>query len=123
MKSVKLLKSVVFSSAIALTLAPYPSLASQPKVGCTFSSQKSNLRDKCSFSSSGRLSRFIPKSVTLDWSDRVRTKIEVLTVESLHMGVAKGTAKVDGSDATYTMASDSGMCFKISKNNNSICYR
>ncbi|MBW4524094.1 MAG: hypothetical protein KME18_02705 [Phormidium tanganyikae FI6-MK23] len=106
--------------AIALSV---PVAAQSPKIGCTFQGKGTFLRDRCSFSNSGALSRFIPKSTTLDWNDGVRTQIEFLTIESLHMGAAEGTATIDGEPATFKTFSDGGKCITVVKSGNSVCYR
>ncbi|KAM3092078.1 hypothetical protein ACKFKG_23515 [Phormidesmis sp. 146-35] len=120
MKSARL---ATFLAVIALGLEPLPALSNPVTGNCSFKSEKTDLRDKCQYSSSGRLSRFIPKTISLRWSDKVQTRIEILTIESLQNSVAEGTAQVDGVDATYVQFGDGGMCFKVTKSNNSICYR
>ncbi|MBD1855507.1 MULTISPECIES: hypothetical protein [Leptolyngbya] len=119
----KLIRLVILSAALSFGLKLSPGLAEPVTVNCSFQSDKANLRDKCQYSSSGRLSRFIPKTIVLRWSDKVQTGIEILTIESLQNGVAEGTAQVDGVDATYIKFGDGGMCFKVTKSGNSICYR
>ncbi|MBW4440151.1 MAG: hypothetical protein KME10_02720 [Plectolyngbya sp. WJT66-NPBG17] len=46
-----------------------------------------------------------------------------MTIESLHMGAAEGTATIDGEPATFKTFSDGGKCITVVKNGNSVCYR
>ncbi|MBN8564528.1 MAG: hypothetical protein J0L70_28760 [Leptolyngbya sp. UWPOB_LEPTO1] len=110
-------------AALSVIVLSVPGFAQLPKIGCTFQGKETSLRDRCSFTSSGTLTRFIPKQTTLEWSDGVRTQIEFLTIESLHMGVAEGTATIDGEPATFKMASDGGKCITVIKSGNFVCYR
>lgn len=62
----------------------------------------------------------------IHWSDGVVTEIEIQTINRRptdRVSSRFGLAAVDGESAEYSTFSDGGICFKIDRNQNHICYR